>query len=159
RIDLSYFVALLFNRVPKFEREIDEMTDATFKHILQYMFPTVEAVASHLAANPDPERTFTAEDYFRFIHDEQFTVEGNRNNTVQVMLKQTPEMAKVLAVMDWHIAHAEKGAAFITTDAAFGYLVSEEVRRSGEPVYGLASEKIAKVVSLSSRIALIVGAR
>ncbi|HEX9127677.1 MAG TPA: DUF4238 domain-containing protein [Gemmatimonadaceae bacterium] len=158
RVNLAFFIALLFNRVPRFEREIDEIADATAKAILKEMFPTVEAAAEHLASSPDDEpRSYSAEDFFHFIHEEKFTLQGNRNNTVRTMLEQTPVLAQELAFMDWMVVHADDRSAFITTDSSWGYLVPDEVRRSCEPVYGIASEKIVKVVTLSCRTALVIG--
>lgn len=159
RVNLAYFVTFLFNRVPRFEREIDEVADATAKAMLKKTFPTLEVVAAHLASTPDPERSYSAEQFFQFIHGEEFTLEGNRNNTVRTMLEQTPPLAKEIAFMDWTIAHADERSAFVTTDSSFGYLVPEELRGTGAPVYGIASEKIVKAVPLSSRIALVIGRR
>jgi len=116
RVNLSLFLALLFNRVPRFEREIDEIADATAKALLKKMIPTVEAAAARLAEDPDPDRGYSPEDFFRFIHEEQYTLEGNRNNTVRTMLEQAPELARELALMDWVIAHANDRSAFVATD-------------------------------------------
>jgi hypothetical protein len=67
RLDLAYFVALLFTRVPRFEREMEEIADATIKAVAQKMYSSVEAAAARLAGSPDPHRTFSAQQLFEFI--------------------------------------------------------------------------------------------
>jgi hypothetical protein len=75
------------------------------------------------------------------------------------MLDKTPPLAREIALMDWTVAHADERSSFITTDSAVGYVVPEHLRGTGAPIYGLASEFIAKAVPLSSRVALVVGGR
>lgn len=159
RLDLSMFIALLFNRVPKFEREIEQIADAAGKAMMKEMFPTMESVEEHLRreAEADGDRSVSAQAFFDFIHKEQYTFEGNRNITIQTMLEQTPEIGKTLVFMDWVIAHADYRSSFITTDSPFGFIVPEEIRRSREPAIGLGSPKVTKIVPLSGRIALLLG--
>jgi hypothetical protein len=157
RVHLAMFIALLFNRVPKFEREIEEITDAAGKALMKEMFPTIEAVEEHFRREGDEARSFSAQEYFDFIHKEQYTIEGNRNITIQTMLEETPEMSRTLGYMDWMIAHADDRSSFITTDSPFGFIVPEDIRRSGEPAIGLGSPKVTKIVPLSGRIALLIG--
>ena len=59
--------------------------------------------------------------------------------------------------MDWLVVHAQPSSAFITTDEPIGFIVPDEFRQSGEPVLGLASQKIVKLVPLSQRVALMLG--
>lgn len=157
RVSLATFIAVLFNRVPKFEREIDEISDAAGKAIMKKMFPSIEAIEEYFRRDGKEDRSYTAEHFFDFIHNERYSFVGNRNITIRTMLEQTPEMSKTLAFMDWIVAHADDRSAFITTDSPFGYIVPEEIRRSGEPALGLGSPKITKIVPLTSRIALLLG--
>jgi len=127
RVHLAMFIALLFNRVPKFEREIEQITDAAGKALMKEMFPTIEAVEHHFRREGDEARSFSAKEYFDFIHKEQYTIEGNRNITIQTMLEDTPEMSRTLGYMDWMIVHADDRSSFITTDSPFGFIVPEEI--------------------------------
>lgn len=159
RLDLAMFIALLFNRVPKFERESEQIADTTGKALMKKMFPTIESVEEHLRreAEGDGDRSVSAQAFFDFIHKEQYTIVGNRNISIQAILEHTPEMATILAFMDWAIAHANDRSSFITTDSPFGFIVPEEIRRSREPAIGLGSPNVTKIVPLSGRIALLLG--
>ena len=59
--------------------------------------------------------------------------------------------------MDWVIVHAPECTAFITTDNPLGFVVSEDLKRSGEPVLGLASQKVTKIIPLTHQMALLMG--
>lgn len=157
RLDLAMFLAILFNRVPKFEREIEEISDAVGKTIMKEMFPSVEAIEEHFRREGKEDRSYSAQDFYDFIHQEKYTFQGNRNITIRTMFEQTPEIWKTLAMMDWIVAHADDRSSFISTDSPFGYIVPDEIKRSGEPAIGLGSPKITKVIPLSARIALVLG--
>jgi hypothetical protein len=60
-------------------------------------------------------------------------------------------------MMNWVVVHADKRSAFITTDGPIGFVVPDEFRRSGEPVLGLGSQEITKLVPLSQGVALLIG--
>ena len=156
RIDLAIFLGILFARVPKAERENEEIADATIKQLTKHMFPTVEAVTAHLEERGKLGE-ISPDYFFKFIHNEEYAVKGNRNWAVEMLLESGPDIGRALAMMDWMVIHAEPRASFITTDSPFGYIVPEEYQRSGEPVLGVASQKITKVIPLTASIALLVG--
>lgn len=79
RVDLAYFLALLFCRTPKFEREITFIADSFHKLLAKKMFPTVEA-AAQLLKESGAGSDVSPESMFRFIHDEQFQIVGHRNS-------------------------------------------------------------------------------
>lgn len=157
RIDFGLFLAVLFNRVPKFEREIDEIADAAGKAMMKKMFPSVEAIEEHFRREADADRSYSAQHFYDFIHKEQYSFVGNRDLTIRTMLEQTPEIAKTLTLMDWAVAHADDRSSFITTDSPFGFIVPEEIKRSGEPALGVSSPKVTKIIPLSRRIAFLLG--
>ncbi len=156
RLDLACFVALLLCRTPKYEREIEQIADATHKLLAKQMIPTVEA-AAELLRRSGHDKGITPESMFKFVHEERFQVKGNRNFTIKAMLRHTRMMTKELALMDWMIAHAEERSAFITTDSPLGFIIPDEYQNSGEPVLGIASQKVTKLIPLTQRIALIMG--
>lgn len=156
RFNLACFVSLLMCRTPKFEREIEEISDATHKLVAKEMIPTVEAAAEHLRRHGGDAK-ITAESFFKFVHEEKFYVKGNRNITIETMLDQTQKVTMEIALMNWWIAHADERSAFITTDSPLGFIVPEEFQRTGEPVLGLASQKVTKLIPLTKRVALLMG--
>jgi len=156
RVDLAFYLVLQHTRTPRFERETEEMADAFHKIVLKEMVPSVEAAESVFGCNKKNDGA-TAEDMYKFIHEEQFTVKGNRNNTISLMLNLARRGSVDIALMDWVVVHAAKGCSFITTDSPIGYVVPDEFIRSGEPVIGLGSDKITKLFPLTRKVALLIG--
>jgi hypothetical protein len=158
RVYLSYFLGLLHSRVPKFEREMTEVADQAIKAILKRMFPNEEVAASHLRRR-GRDGDISAAAVVDFVQNERFSVKGNRNNAIDTMLHQAPDLAKLFNIMDWMVAHADPRTSFITTDSPFALLVSDELRQSGKPVFGVGSFEIVKAVPLTSRTCLLMGGK
>lgn len=162
RLYLAHFIALLMVRTPKFDREANQMADAAAKHIVKHTIPTVEAAGELLRQysekkGENTESKITPESMFEFIHKEQFKLKMNRDFVISAMLEQAEKVTMDVAMMDWMVAHTDKRTAFITTDEPIGFIVPNEFRQSGEPVLGLGSQKITKLVPLSQAVALLLG--
>lgn len=162
RLYLAHFIALLMVRTPKFDREANQMADAAAKHIVKHAIPTVEAAGELLRQygekkEENTESKITPESMFEFIHKEQFKLKMNRDFVISAMLEQAEKVTMDVAMMDWMVVHADKLTAFITTDEPIGFIVPDEFRQSGEPVLGLGSQKITKLVPLSQTVALLLG--
>jgi Protein of unknown function (DUF4238) len=159
RLYLAHFVALLMVRSPKFNRVVNEIADAAAKHIVKHAIPTVEAagqlVRQYSAKTGTKE--ISPESMFEFIQDEKFKMAMNRDFVIGAMLDQAHKVTLEVAMMDWMIVHADKRTAFITTDEPIGFIVPDEFRQSGEPVLGLGSQKITKLVPLTQAVALLLG--
>lgn len=159
RLALAHFIAFLMVRSPKFDRQMQEIADTAFKALIKHSCPTVEAAdaMARQYANELGEKKMTGESLFKFIHEERFTVRAPRNEVIQAMLDLAEKVTFEIAMMDWVVVHAEEPKSFITSDEPIGYIVPEELRQSGEPVIGLASERITKIIPLSHKIALLLG--
>ena len=159
RLYLGHFIALLMVRTPKFDREANQIADAAAKHLVKHSVPTVEAAAQFIRqhSKEGDASGITPESMFKFIHDEEFKLKMNRDFVISAMLEQAEKVTMDVAMMDWMVVHADKRSAFITTDEPIGFIVPDEFRRSGEPVLGLGSQKITKLVPLSQTVALLLG--
>lgn len=159
RLDLAHFIALLMVRTPKFHSEVNEMADAAGKHLMKHMISTVEDAGKlvHQYGNKAGQVEITAESMFKFIHNEEFSVEMTRDFVIGRMLDLAQRVCIEVAMMDWIVVHCEEPSAFITTDEPIGFVVPDKYRQTGEPVLGLASQKITKFVPLSQSVALILG--
>jgi len=162
RLYLAHFIALMMVRSPKFDREANEIADAAAKHIVKHAIPTVEAAGELLRKyNKENEEKnegqITPESLFKFIQNEKFKIKMSRDFVISAMLEQAEKATFEVAMMDWMVVHADKGSAFITTDEPMGFIVPDHFRQSGEPVLGLASQKITKFVPLSQAVALLIG--
>jgi hypothetical protein len=137
------------------------MADATAKHLMKHSVPTVEAAAELLRRHGKEKggNEITPEHMFEFIHEERFKVETSRHFVIGAMIELALKSTLEVAVMDWLVVHADSRTSFITTDDPIGFIVPAELRRSGEPVLGLCSQKITKVVPLSQHVALLIGHR
>lgn len=156
RVEFAYFLALLLSRTPKHERELEEIGDAMHKLLAKEMIPSVEAAAAVLKQCGGCSET-TPESFFRFVHEERFHMKASRDFSIEVMLDHALKFSKSLALMDWLIVHADGHASFITSDSPLGYIVGEKERRSREPVLGLASEKVTKLIPLTCQTAMVIG--
>lgn len=161
RLYLAHFIALLMVRSPKFDREVNEIADAATKQLIKHSVPNVEAATELLRQyeknSPGEEGGITPESMLKFIHGEKFKVVQSRNSIISTMLDQAQKVTFEVAMMDWLVVHAHPSSAFITTDEPIGFIVPEEFRLSGEPVLGLASQKIVKLVPLSQTVAIMLG--
>ena len=146
-------------RTPKFEREVNQIADAAAKHLVKHAVPTVEAAAELLRQHGKgkEEHGISPESMFEFIHNEEFKLEMDRDFMIGAMLDQALKITLDVALMDWMVVHADRRTSFITTDEPLGFVVPDEFRRSGEPVLGLGSQKITKLVPLSHKVGLLLG--
>jgi hypothetical protein len=124
------------------------------KIIAKEMIPNVEAAAELLRKSGN-DGSITPESMLQFVQEEKFRMEGNRNIAVTAMLDQTGKSFRDIVFMDWVVIHAD-GIGFITTDSPLGFIVPEHFKQSGEPVLGLASPKVTKVIPLTYKTALLI---
>ena len=159
RLYLANFIALLMVRSPKFDRLTNEVADSALKHVIKHAVPTVEAAEKMVQQHGERtgEKQITAESMFAFIHNEKFRIKVSRNTVISIMLEQAQKVTFEVAMMDWMIMHAHPTSAFITSDEPIGFIVPDEFRKTGEPVLGLASQKIVKFVPLSQKVAIALG--
>ena len=159
RLYLASFIAFLMVRSPKFERVMNEVADATAKHIIKHAVPNVEAAGEMVRQYSERtgKKEIAAESMFAFIHDEKFKIKVSRNTLISTMLEQAQKVTFEVAMMDWMVVHAHPSSAFITTDEPIGFIVPNEFRQTGEPVLGLASQKIVKFIPLSQTVAIMLG--
>lgn len=159
RLYLANFIALLMVRSPKFDRLTNEVADSALKHVIKHAVPTVEAADKMVQQHGERtgDNQITAESMFAFIQNEQFRIKVSRNTVISIMLEQAQKVTFEVAMMDWMIMHAHPTSAFITSDEPIGFIVPDEFRKTGEPVLGLASQKIVKFVPLSQKVAIALG--
>ena len=157
RADLSYFLAFLFFRTPKFEREVTQIADAAHKQIAKEGIPSVEAAAKLLAKQGKESSPDAAQGFYDFIHQERFRISGHRNITLELMIEQAKNAAKGLFLMSWEVVRAPAKRSYVTSDSPLGYIVPEHLRATDRPVLGLVSEEITKVIPLAAGIALRIG--
>jgi hypothetical protein len=155
RIDLAKFIALLLTRTPKFEREITEIADRFHKIVAKEMIRDIETAAELLRRSGN-DGSVTPESMLEFVQQEKFRMVGSRNIAVKTMLDQTKKITKEIVLMDWCVVHSDR-PGFVTTDSPLGFIVPDDLKRSGEPVLGLASSKVTKVIPLTHQTALLIG--
>jgi hypothetical protein len=159
RLSLAHFIALLAVRIPRFDRDADEIADAACTHLIKHAVPTLAAAAELLKQHREGNKPadITPESMFDFIHKEKFSVKMKRNFAIDSMLGLALKSTLEVAMMDWLVVHANTQTSFITSDNPVGYIVPPELARAGEPVFGICSQKVTKIVPLSQRVALLMG--
>jgi hypothetical protein len=105
RLDLAQFIALLMVRTPKFHSEVDQIADASSKHLIKHMISTVEEAANlvHKYGNKTGQCEITAESMFKFIHNEEFKVEMTRDFVIVQSVTSARGLNKNHCVPRWSV--------------------------------------------------------
>lgn len=156
RVNLGYFLALLITRVPQHEKMCGDILDLTIKNLSKGFFPTAEAVVAHFKNTSHAMSSEEAASFHRFVHDELYTVKRSRNEAIVDMIERARQVAPHIILMDWIIVHTTEEAPFVLSDAPLGFIVDENDRGTGEPVLGIFSERVIKVIPLNQNICLLM---
>lgn len=142
RYYLSLFLGVLYCRVPRFEREVDEILTGTLRMILLRNL-----------RDPVASKRFTApERGLEYVSSDRFKVKAARNFTISNMVRQGWEIGKAFFKSDWVVARAAQGTTFVTCDVPIGILGGPE----SSHLVGVASPEVIKAVPISPRVCLLM---
>lgn len=142
---LAYFLATLFYRLPRREREMGELATSFGKMLLRRNL--LHPATRRNYADPDK--------LLRTIERDDVTLTPNRNVMLVTMRARATPLAQDLVVADWNVAHAPRGCSFVTGDGVFGLMPTDLSRQTHRP-YGIASPEVATAVALSPNTCLLL---
>lgn len=151
---VSYFLAVLFHRTPRRDRELGEC----YSEFAKIMFTRNlgnSGVLKHLSEQAaasgrppvDPARLLD------HLNSGAVKAAPSRNLSNAIMCERVPSLAASFANADWVVAHADGNAAFVTCDSPIAILATNVSASKLRP-YGVASPEVTKVVALSATTCL-----
>jgi hypothetical protein len=156
RTDLGYFLALLITRVPRHERTGEEIINIALKHLTKDWFPSMEAIRQRFEGTEQAMNDEQAAYFYQFVHEERYTIKRSRNNTIVDAIERARQAAPHMIFMDWLVVHTTDEFPFVLSDAPLGFIVDEKDQGSGEPILGLLSDRVTKVIPLTQKTCLLL---
>ena len=156
KLELAMFIALLYTRVPRFERVIREMTDGLYKRVNEREISSVERAAYWLRRHEEKtgeKLEITPEQVYEYFSAGQYDVVLEQGAVVHRMFEAALGFAKLLPVMAWIVGVAPENTSFITTDAPFVTIPPEKHKGP----YGFGTPGAVTLVPLSQRSCLCIG--
>lgn len=143
RFFLSLFLGVLYCRVPRHEREMNEILTGESRTLLRRNLLDPFTAKSFTSGTPA--------ELLSYVESEKYGLKFDRDFVIAGLAECGRELGKFIFIADWTVLHAESCASFATCDVPFGIIDAD---RLDHPV-GVASPEALKVVPLSSRTALM----
>ena len=150
---LSIFIALLMNRVPDFEKSVNEVNEYLIKQMSNLMFSdekTTQSILSQDERDTGKKPTVTAKDTVEFHKNCT-----HRNLSLGMMLELSMDLAKYFRQMDWLFLNTPDKKSFVTTDNPV-VLVSPGHKQESFLGDSIVTTGVTKLVPLSQRTCLIM---
>lgn len=156
KLNLAVFVALLFTRVPRYERAIREMTNAVYKHTHEIAFATVERTEYWIRRHEEKtgqKVDVTPEQLRDYVQAGEYDVVPHQNTVVRNMFDSASKFSLLIAQMTWLVAIAPVETSFITSDAPF--VITPPERWHGP--FGFGTPGATTLIPLSQQVCLCIG--
>lgn len=155
--DYALFLALLFTRVPDFERMTNHAAELMLRTFSKQVIANVDEAkkfvdrfAKETGITVDPKA------YFEFVQNDRYKLKFDRANRLIVMLELAVHISRHLENMDWYVFHSENNAAFITTDAPFVFVDPFVADAKSLAAMGMLLPRTKKIVPLGSSCCLVI---
>lgn len=158
KLELAMFAALLYTRVPQFERTIREMTEGFHKAINRRMVATVEQAEYWIRRHEETtgERVdLTPEQVHEIAATGEYNVIAHQNSIVLRMFESASKFSLLLGEMTWLVAFAPDDTSFITSDVPFVTMPPE----GWQGPYGFCTRGAVTLVPLTQRACLCISGR
>lgn len=116
---LSYFVALMTYRVPKFENNVNAIKKYLAQRLIDMIFynkKRTQDIMNQLEQDKGEKSNVSAKELCEFYKSGEYDIDIHRNESIGLMLKYSNYLARYLRQMNWLILHAPSNTSFITTD-------------------------------------------
>lgn len=153
-------MGLLFGRVPKFERAVQDFLGSIIKRVTQVTFSDRKRAAElirQLEEETGKLSRITPEEIVDWVRADGFRVKMHRNASLQAMGEVGIELSRHLSAMNWLLVRAPEDHPFVTSDAPFALLPPLNL---GQPLgigIGVTTPGATKLIPLTKRIALLIG--
>jgi hypothetical protein len=156
---LSFYLALLWNRTPDFQRSIEKIESHLLKSYSTNMFRNIEDAKRSLAeyeADTGERLEISAEKLYEFMSKGEYEIKISRSESLRMMLALSPKWATYFRQMDWVVAHSPPMTSFITTDNPLIVTPPRDHKPSFWHSYGALTPGAAKVVPLTQSVCLFM---
>jgi uncharacterized protein DUF4238 len=155
---ISVFVSFMMNRVPDYEKSVNEIKKHMVKKMSDMVFydeERTQAIMDRVENETGEKSDISAQDLVDFYKSGEYGIEINRNFSLDLMLRNSPEFAKYFCMMDWNVFHAPARCTFVTTDNPV-FLIPPEDHKSHYYGVGLITPGALKVFPLSQKTCLVM---
>ena len=151
---LAIFVALLYTRVPGFERLINSQNEKTIKYLSKFSVPNIEKAQEviKMFAKGDEQENISPKELLDFVQNENYDVKFSRYYSLRIMYFLTRKLPLYLVQMDWQFWHAPQKGSFITSDNPFVLTPPEKYHGP----FGFITKGAKKVCPLSKTVCLVM---
>ena len=156
--EFALFTAFMMNRVPVFEKSVNELQEGLIRRIGNLMFADEERVQQMInerESETGEKPEISAKELVAFYQSGEFDIEVHRNESLRLMLSMSTELANLFRQMNWGVFHAPAKTAFMTTDAPFVLLPPENWKPDFYG-YGIITRGTRKLLPLSPEACLIM---
>ncbi|MGK2860235.1 MAG: DUF4238 domain-containing protein [Thermoanaerobaculia bacterium] len=156
---LSLFCALLYTRVPQFERSIQEVVNGGFQELARRMATSIEDVRRQHEAWEKQTGNIsevTPEEDFELLRNGGYRFAQPRQNVIKMMLELSSRFAESFLNMRWAVGRAPRQMSLIVTDAPL-LLIPPRNWQPGMSGVGLETPVTHKMFPLTRKLALFIG--
>ncbi len=159
REQLALFCALLYTRVPQFERSVQEVFNGGFQELARRMATSIDDVRrQHEAweAQTGDVSEVTPEEDFELLRSGGYRLAQPRQNVIKMMLEFGGRLAESFLNMCWAVGQAPTQMSIIVTDAPL-LLIPPRDWQPGMGAVGLETPGTHKMFPLTRKLALFIG--
>lgn len=155
---LAIFVSALYLRTPAFREQHRQMAEQMRDSLIR---GGVEPAAEPLPeSHPEAQRLraaggIRADELLATLNAMRRERRPYQNDFVKMMVSLVPRLADAIRGLEWFIASAPPGKAFVTCDAPV--IITRPPNHSALMGVGLATPGSQKIIPLSTRVALLMG--
>jgi len=157
KLILTAFISLLHSRVPYYKKEHNEILDKYIKIYNKEFFSNkknTQKLIEKFAKNKE-EKSISAESVMNFIKKEQYTIEANKEWTLESMFDMARTFFIYLLQMDWQFCYTSK-SSFVTSDNPFVLIPPSDFKKKRIHGLGIKVPGVKKIVPLTQKVCLVI---
>ena len=157
KLILTAFISLLHSRVPYYKKEHNEILDKYIKIYNKKFFSNkknTQKLIERFAKNKE-EKSISPESMMDFIKKEQYTIEANKEWTLESMFDMARAFSIYLFQMDWQFCYSYK-SSFVTSDNPFVLIPPSDFKKKGIHGLGILVPGVKKIVPLTQKVCLVI---
>lgn len=157
KLILTAFISLLHSRVPYYKKEHNEILDKYLKIYIKKFFlnkKNTQKLIEQFAKNKE-EKSISPESMMDFVKKEQYTIEANKEWTLESMFDMARAFSIYLFQMNWQFCYSYK-SSFVTSDNPFVLIPPSDFKKKGIHGLGILVPGVKKIVPLTQKVCLII---
>ncbi|MGA1870914.1 MAG: DUF4238 domain-containing protein [bacterium] len=154
---LSIFIAFMMNRVPEFEKSVNDIENHLIKKFAKFIFSDekrTQAILDRYDKSTGTKDDTNVKEVMEFFKSNNFDIEVPRSESLRLMVELSIELAAYFTQMDWVFYHAPQKASFVTTDNPV--IIVPPKNRKNFYSRGITTPGARKIFPLSQSACLIM---